>query len=572
MPALRDLSIRRKLLWLFMVTTGVALGLAATGILAYEWFSFRAELVRNLTTQAEMIGANSTGAISFQNVKDAEEVLSALRSEPQVRAGCIYRTDGRVFALYRSGALPSAWKPPLVREAGHAFTPTHLAIFRPIELSGTALGTVYLEASLDLVQARLLRSVGIVSLVGLVSVLVVFGLASRLRNVISAPILHLADTMRIVSEEKNYGVRALPHARDELGQLITGFNQMLAQIQARDTALHQAQSHLEQRVVERTAELMERTLELQKEMAARERTQTDLLNVHKQLVETSRQAGMAEVASSVLHNVGNVLNSVNVCATLVDEQVRHSKVGNLAKAAQLLQEHRSELGQYLSQDPKGQLLPAYLTQLAQHLLAEQQSMQKELQALRKNLEHIKEIVAMQQSYAKLGGVLETLPLAEAVDDALRLTSGSFDRHDIVVERDLQPLPPLAFDKHKVLQILVNLLRNADYALQISDRSDKRVLVRLALKDDHFVQVSVRDNGVGIPPENLTRIFSHGFTTKRDGHGFGLHSGSLAAKEMGGELTVHSDGVGHGATFTLELPTAPATPTATIRALPPPAQP
>ena len=108
------------------------------------------------------------------------------------------------------------------------------------------------------------------------------------------------------------------------------------------------------------------------------------------------------------------------------------------------------------------------------------------------------------------------------------------------------------EKHKILQILVNLLRNAKHACQESDRADKRLTVRV-INGDGRVRISVIDNGIGIPPENLIRIFSHGFTTKKDGHGFGLHSGALAAKEMDGSLTVHSDGPGQGSTFTLELP-------------------
>jgi signal transduction histidine kinase len=123
---------------------------------------------------------------------------------------------------------------------------------------------------------------------------------------------------------------------------------------------------------------------------------------------------------------------------------------------------------------------------------------------------------------------------------------------VEVVREFENVPPMNVDKHKLLQILVNLVRNAKYACQESERVDKQMTVRVA-NGDGRIKISVIDNGVGIPPENLTRIFNHGFTTRKDGHGFGLHSGALAAKEIGGSLNVHSDGPGQGAAFTLELP-------------------
>jgi len=159
---------------------------------------------------------------------------------------------------------------------------------------------------------------------------------------------------------------------------------------------------------------------------------------------------------------------------------------------------------------------------------------------------------MQQGYATASGVTETVKVADLVDDALRLNEGALDRHGVRVIREIEATPPILVEKHKVLQILVNLIRNAKYACDESGRTDKQLTVRLS-NDDHRVQIAVIDNGVGIPKENLTRIFAHGFTTRKDGHGFGLHSGALAACELGGRLSAHSDGTGKGATFILELP-------------------
>jgi PAS domain S-box-containing protein len=299
------------------------------------------------------------------------------------------------------------------------------------------------------------------------------------------------------------------------------------------------------------------TFGISKDITAIKEAESRLEQVHKQLVEASRQAGMAEVATGVLHNVGNVLNSVNVSATLVTEHVRHTKAANIAKLAALFEEHKSDLAGFLTQDVRGRMIPGYLATLAESIASEQQAVITELDDLRKNVEHIKDIVAMQQAYANTSGVIETIAVADLIEDALRINAGALVRHEVTTTRDYQARPVLTTDKHKIMQILINLVRNAKFACVESGRADKQIIVRTT-SDGHRAQIAIIDNGVGIPAENLTRIFGHGFTTRKDGHGFGLHSGALAARELGGSLNVHSDGVGRGATFILELP-LPVTP-------------
>lgn len=159
---------------------------------------------------------------------------------------------------------------------------------------------------------------------------------------------------------------------------------------------------------------------------------------------------------------------------------------------------------------------------------------------------------MQQSYAKVSGLVEAVALTEIVEDAIRINAGALDRHQVTLVRDFAARPTLTLERHKVMQILVNLIRNAKYACDDGGRTDKTITIRLVQEGD-WVRLSVIDNGIGIPPENLTRLFAHGFTTRKDGHGFGLHSGALTAKELGGSLVAHSDGLGTGATFTINLP-------------------
>lgn len=286
------------------------------------------------------------------------------------------------------------------------------------------------------------------------------------------------------------------------------------------------------------------------------RAQAELQEAHQAMMRASRQAGMAEVASSVLHNVGNVLNSVNVSANLLDERMRTSKASGLARVAAMLEEQGDQLGSFIASDDRGKRLPSYLAQLSSQLVADREAALTELASLVKSIEHMKDIVRMQQSYATHGGVVESVAVADLVNDSVRLNAEAFSRHGVTLACEFEEVPAITVDKHRVLQILVNLIRNAKYACEDSGRSDKRITIRVT-RCALGVAIAVVDNGVGIPTENMTRIFSHGFTTRPSGHGFGLHSAALAAQELKGSLRVASDGPGCGATFWLELPITPA---------------
>jgi signal transduction histidine kinase len=280
-----------------------------------------------------------------------------------------------------------------------------------------------------------------------------------------------------------------------------------------------------------------------------------LLEARKEAREASRMAGMAEVATGVLHNVGNVLNSLNVSATIIASGLRQSKTESLAKVSAMLEEHAADLGDFLTRDPKGKLVPGFLKSLSRHATEETARLMGEIASLQENINHIKEIVTMQQTYATMVGVLEPLDAASLFEDALRMNAAALLRHDVSVVREFQPVAPVLAERGKVLQILINLIRNAKYAMDESRASGRILTARLEVGPADTVRFVVEDNGVGIPEENLTRIFSHGFTTRAHGHGFGLHSSALAAKELHGSLTVRSDGAGTGAAFTLELPSA-----------------
>jgi len=288
---------------------------------------------------------------------------------------------------------------------------------------------------------------------------------------------------------------------------------------------------------------------------------TEKLETDRKLLEATRQAGMAEVATGVLHNVGNVLNSVNVAACVVAAKLKHSEIPNLVRAGDMMNEHRADLQQYLCGDERGKHLPDYLIEVARALGSEQKSMIEELEAVTKGIEHVKHVVNLQQEHAKKSTVIELVKPSEVMESAIQLQLDSLNRHGVGIERRFEPMPPVTADKHLVLQILVNLIANARQAMNDLDPGLRKLV--LVARSDHDGDVSnlcleVIDNGVGIPAENLGRIFGQGFTTKKDGHGFGLHSAANAAAQMGGSLKATSDGPGTGSRFILTLPISPRT--------------
>jgi PAS domain S-box-containing protein len=656
---LRNLSIRDKLTLITMLTSFVALLLAAAAFMTYELVTFRQTLARDYSILADMSDDNVAAGLAFNQLDEVEGPLNNLGADSHIMAALVYDTNRTAVARYERADLKGHFTPPPVERSGSFFRPGRLETFQPITLKGENYGTICIVTDLAEMDVRFRRYLLIAAAVLLTSSMVALWLSSKLRNIIAEPILALAKTVRVVAEDKNYSVRAQKKSEDELGSLIDGFNNMLSEIQERDVELQEGRDKLEARVLERTRELQaERdllstlldnspdhiyfkdkqskflrcgrslyrrlgassneevvgksdfdffneadaraafeaeqeivrtgipiigrvqkevwkagqvtwvlvtkmpyhnaaneiigTFGISKDITALKEAESRAETAHQELLNVSRMAGMAEVATGVLHNVGNVLNSVNVSATLVSDRIRQSPIKNLAQLHTLMQEQGPNLATFLVDDPRGRNLPVYLRALADHLAKEQTETLEELDSLRKNIEHIKEIVAMQQGYAHQAGFVETVSMVELVEHALVMNARAMARHTVDVVRDYQAEPVLTLEKHKVMQILVNLMRNAKYACDESEQAHKEVKVQIT-KDDSQVRIAIIDNGIGIPAENLTRIFSHGFTTRKDGHGFGLHSAALAAKSLGGSLTATSEGVRKGATFTLTLP-------------------
>jgi two-component system, LuxR family, sensor kinase FixL len=266
---------------------------------------------------------------------------------------------------------------------------------------------------------------------------------------------------------------------------------------------------------------------------------------------------MAEVATGVLHNVGNVLNSVNVSGNLIVDRIRHSRVADLVRVSALVHEHMECFAEFVAGDPRGQLLPSLLDALTTQLVAEHGEITSEIEQIATRIGHIKDIVSIQQSHARGSGNIEPRELTALVEDALKLNDPPLRRAGVHISRRYgERLPPAQVDGHRTLQILVNLIRNAVDSIESAKPENPRIEVSISSDPEgRKLVLSVEDNGSGIAPEHRERIFIHGFTTKKRGHGFGLHSAAIAATEMGGHLAVKSEGQNRGATFILTVPAA-----------------
>jgi two-component system NtrC family sensor kinase len=270
------------------------------------------------------------------------------------------------------------------------------------------------------------------------------------------------------------------------------------------------------------------------------------------LLESAREGGMSEVATTVLHDVGNALQGVNTSTGLLQRGLAGQNLADLERVSVMLAEHAHDLDRWLTQDPRGKRVPPFLLALSSSLREDHAALSSELDALRSGLDHIQALVSAQQEHAGKRGALERVDLAQLLENAVQLSSGA-EGDDIEIERDYAGRPCVRTEKHKLLAVLVNLVRNARQAVQDPAVSTRRIRLCVRADDLGHVRIEVADTGVGIGPAALERIFEGGFSTKRGGRGLGLHGAANSVREMDGRLWAESDGPGSGARFLLELP-------------------
>ncbi len=433
------------------------------------------------------------------------------------RVSALTEVEFDAFDLEDPSGLPADVQ-PLLEEVTASARP----VFKDSQDGSTAVLAAY--AVLDdvrgrptlLVRARCSKAITAAGSTALLSgamadaalgLVILLGLLASLHRIVLRPIRALTEHAVRTGRDENFRAEFGDDRDDEIGTLGREFDQMMAK-------LEQARSAL---------------------------------------VETARTAGMSEIATGILHNVGNVLNSVNISASLVSQRVDGLCIDDLERLSEVLEEHKEDLPEFLATDPRGQHIQPFLSALVVQLGEEQKTIRGEVASLADGIDHICELIKSQQSLAKGTRLIEPTDLAERIDEAIRITQRvqGVDP-ELVIVRRFDDLPLIELDKHKLLEILVNLVQNARQAMQ-SVTGTREMVLELRCLDGERVHIAVQDSGIGIAPDTLQQVFSMGFTTREEGHGFGLHSSANAASEMGGTLKAMSDGPGRGAKFVLELP-------------------
>jgi len=540
-----------------MITCIVAILLAGMLFIVWGNHTLQADTIRNLSIQAKIIADKCRQAMINKDAAEAEKTLNALHVEPSIIYALIRDKGGAVFASYYRDADDKSIHIVELNKSNYGFGNASINVKEDIIYQGGTIGTILLRSDLNPLKVMLKRNALIITAVLLFASFIAYFLSMRLQQIISQPILSLVRTAKVISANKDYSTRVPECRNDEVGLLIDAFNDMLEKIHSRDSELVKSKNELEIKVRSRTLDLTVANKQLRDEIAERKQGEKKLKAMQKELMETSRQAGMAEVATDVLHNVGNVLNSINVSTTLITEKISGLKVSHLKTVVDMIESHLDNLEEFLTHDQKGKHIPSYLIKVANSLTDDQADINGKLVSLVKNIEHIKQIINMQQLCSRKSGIETPTLLKEVVEDAIYINSSGLDQQGVRLICEFADFPEVNIDRQKVLQILVNLVSNAKYSLIHGEKKEKILTIKFYQYNNDRLRIEVSDNGMGIEEENLIKIFRHGFTTKKNGNGFGLHSGAIAAKEMGGELSVHSDGSGKGATFTLELPFKPA---------------
>jgi len=521
---IRNQPVRRKLALLGIATATTAALVASAVLLAHRLHVLRTDYLADTLSINRIVAENAIGPVAFQDATAATALLSTLHAQPTIRGAVIDLPEKNEFATFGDDTAAILRLPPGQNSAYQGWT---LHTSAPIGDGSGAV--VYLVADLKPVLWDTLGAFAFAVSGGvLLALFVSFVVVIKMRRFILVPVENLHLVASRVAEKVVYDERAPIIGRDEIGDLTATFNRMLDRLQQNDAELRASNSGLN------------------REIANRQR-------LEGQLLETSRLAGMAQVATGVLHNVGNVLNSVNISANIMRDTLHaNPHLVLLGQTTDLLKAQGSNLEKFIADDPRGKLVPPFFLLLGEQIALIHRDLIRETELLSNNIDHIKQIVALQQNHAQGGGVILTVDPADLFSDALRIAHASISRHGVKVVREFDHVPEILTDRHQVLQILVNFVTNGVQALK-PHAADSRVLNLGLRRKDEGVEFSVEDNGIGIAPDGLQRIFQHGYTTRKDGHGFGLHSGSIAARNLKGEMHVHSDGLGLGARFTLVLP-------------------
>ena len=502
---LQNLSIKRKLTLITMLTSSIALILSSVSFLVYDLVSFRNLLRQDLMTQAEIIGYNSAGAMEFKDEPAATATLSALTAKEDIVTAVLYKPDGKIFAHYfRTNTAAPGFLPSHLQEKGYRFEAGYLEVFQEVTINGEHVGTLFLQSDMRQWSLRAKRYANILIIFVLVSGLFALFVSSKLQGLISKPILHLEDTMRMVSSNKNYAVRAIKTYSDEIGRLIDGFNTMLSEIQQRDIALQST-----------NGELKTRTHELEQEVFQRKQTQEELLSA-KHAAEDANRAKSTFLAN-MSHELRTPLNAIIGYSEMLEEETRDSgKIENVQDLKKI------------------------------------QSAGKHLLSLINDVLDLSKIEA-----GKMGLHLEFFDVPQVIEEMVTtLQPAAAKNANSIHVHVAENVSAMKADLTKVRQILFNLLSNA---CKFTDHGTVSVDVdQIKVGDREWIQFKVSDTGIGISAkqkENLFHEFAQADTSiarKYGGTGLGLAITQRFVQLMKGQIAVESE-PGQGATFTVRLP-------------------
>jgi signal transduction histidine kinase/ActR/RegA family two-component response regulator len=502
---LQNLSIKRKLTLITMLTSSIALILSSVSFLIYDLVSFRNLLRQDLMTQAEIIGYNSAGAMEFKDEPAATATLSALTAKEDIVTAVLYKPDGKIFAHYfRTNTTAPGFLPSRLQEKGYRFEAGYLEVFQEVTMNGEHVGTLFLQSDMRQWSLRAKRYANILIIFVLVSGLFALFVSSKLQGLISKPILHLEDTMRMVSSNKNYAVRAVKTYGDEIGRLIDGFNTMLSEIQQRDTALQST-----------NGELKTRTQELEQEVFQRKQTQEELLSA-KHAAEDANRAKSTFLAN-MSHELRTPLNAIIGYSEMLEEETRDSgKIENVQDLKKI------------------------------------QTAGKHLLSLINDVLDLSKIEA-----GKMGLHLETFEVSQVIEEMVTTLQPAAAKNANSIHVHLaENLGVMKADITKVRQILFNLLSNA---CKFTDHGTISVDVdQIKVEKKDWIQFRVSDTGIGISAkqkENLFHEFAQAdasIARKYGGTGLGLAITHRFVQLMKGQINVESE-PGRGAIFTVQLP-------------------
>jgi two-component system NtrC family sensor kinase len=426
-----------------------------------------------------------------------------------------------------------------------------------ILISALMIGTLARQRAADIIQQPDNQNAAVANLrnhttyITLAAIFVGLAFSTAISQSVASRVARLVQAMKRV-ERGSFSEELRATGNDEIDNLTRQFNSMVQRLAQHDATIRDLNMNLERKVEERTLSLRLLHAELDQRNNELETALTDVKEMQSQLVDVAHRAGMTEIATGVLHNVGNVLNSVNVSISVINESVRKSKSSSVARVAALMREQAPALAAATS-DPKIQKLPEYLDLLSGSLAEEQRQVESEVSNLMEKVQHIKNIISAQQNYTRRVCFQEAIDLHHLIEDLLSMHGPAISKNEVKVERNFASLPKVTIEKSKLLQVLDNLIKNALESMQITEREAQHVLRITSQSEDQELSITIADTGHGITEEQLKCIFRFGFTTKTNGNGFGLHSSAIAMNEMGGAIRVHSGGVGQGAVFTITLP-------------------